>query len=370
MMLKRVLPWVVAAVLFLLPGVVNAASVFLAVTSGTWNNAANWVRVNGSGANNYPVAGDTALISGVAMTVDGGSFAAAAVYLSNEGDLQVTSGDTLTMGTCYILHAASTLQVDGTAVLTGLLVVACGEVVVNNGGTFNIYGSVELAGTFTVNSGGVASISGGTFDNDSLIQLNGGTFEVHKGVVEVDAGATFRMNGGRLEVNVTDGFRLLTMTSVLEVKADASIGGTGSLIGDDVNAAIALNVEGCDDVELTLDPGAQIHGAGTFLRCGYGAGLAKLRNQGQIKADYSGLAIILDASLDEISDGESSCSSPNWYVHTGSVLEFDRSATSLTGDFRICGVLLVYDTVTTSGKKKVTGGAITGPFTATGGDCP
>ena len=121
---------------------------------------------------------------------------------------------------------------------------------------------------------------------------------------------------------------------------------------------------------------ATVKGTLTIMK-GEGDGDARFCNEGVVKATGSqGNALLLDASLDVITDSCSTCEEPRWgsVGEVGAVLCFDREATSLKGDFRIGGVLKLWQDVATGGSLLLESGGQISPFGgasfSAGANCP
>lgn len=259
-----------AATLMAAVGVANAQNVYVAVANGTWNDAARWQRISGADPDAYPVAGDTAIINGFSISVDSGNSAATVLYIANGGFVGVTPGDVLSIQDGYMENTTSAMDIDGTLALIG-------------------------------------------------------KFEIKAGVVGVDSGGIFQMNGGTLKVDVTNGLQLLTSTSTLEVTADATIEGPGSILGQDQNAAVLINVQTGASVDLTLTSGVALHGTLTVARIGAGGGVGSFTNFAHVIADDSGDAILFDASLNPMTDSLNGCLD-TWVATSGGTLQFDADA--------------------------------------------
>jgi hypothetical protein len=250
--------------------------------------------------------------------------------------------------------------------------------VVNANHDITVSGS-EACAQFTLAAGNVMLVSGTlTLDAANNASTINGTLEVSGGTFVVGAtahvtvvgsnGAYIVMDGNdpRITVAGTDGiildntgsagvYALIIVDATPGVAPDAVIDGSGSIRGDTVNDTVEINFGQANPVQLKLDT-AMLHGSMTIQRST--GGNALFDNQGIVRADAGG-AIVLDSSLNTISDTAGSCASPRWQAASSSVLTFNKSATGLTSQFGVAGTLNINAAVWTNNSLNfVSGGTI------------
>jgi len=294
--------------------------------------------------------------------------------------LRTTMTALAVLASAGVANAITTAQAgpwNSTSTWAGGVVPGCNDAAVLNHDV-SIGNSVTAnANTLTINSGKKLTISGsgvlqmcgtnsGGLIDGTLNITDGGTFATAStsstGSVVVSSSGEILMDGSTtaptLTINAVDvvldnsGTAKIVVDTAQISGPEAVINGSGNLRGQALGDTIAINdTQGGYTVQLKLD-GATIRGTLTILNSG-GVGVASFDNQGFVVADdVAGAALVLDSSLDVVTDTANSCANARWQATAAcppSVLQFDTpGATALASEFRILGRLVIgaYDVTT------------------------
>lgn len=199
----------------------RSQAVFSSISSGDWNNPSSWTLVSGTTSSNYPVAGDSAVITnGNSIAVNVNS-QVKSVSIINGSSLHLNVSavlSVLNISNELLLINASSLTVDvGSLTITGNVTINSASTITQNQGLITVLGLISLvapSGSTTPNTG------------TSLIYVDGGAFSCAGGLTLTSlANATriaeLRIGGGA--VNIAG----LLATSTANAKINFS--GTGIL---------------------------------------------------------------------------------------------------------------------------------------------
>jgi len=253
-------------------------------------------------------------------------------------------------GDLAVIQNGNIVTVDSAEAITGVSI-SNGRLDIGNGGTLTIGGSSPFV-----------SISSGSSATPGFRILNGGSLIV-AGSMTFNGSAWFGvLSGGVLEMNTASTTLTMAvswwMRGALRVSAN-NVNLVSDIITDDQGVAtleIGPN-SGSGTVTYTSDD--TISGDVTIKRNPMNAsGNAAFDNQGQVISDDG--VLVLDSTLYQITDTAGSCSTPRWIASSSGLLQFDKSATGLSGHFSVAGTLAINNcAVQTSGLLKLlTGGNV------------
>lgn len=208
-----------------------------------------------------------------------------------------------------------------------------GQLIIQGNGVLTIGGASPIVVVNPLPFSSIRVLDGGRLvASATMMFTTAGT-----GRVDIEAGGVLELD----TADTTVTFSLLVVFSggALRVSADdANTIFNIDAIYDDSTIEIGPN-SGSGSVTFT---GGTIEGSATIKRNPVNAsGVAIFANQGQVVAE--GGTILLDSSLYQVSGVGL------WETSSGGTLQFNKSATGLTGNIRVFGTLVINASVATSG---------------------
>lgn len=215
--------------------VVRSQAVFNSASTGNWNEPATWSLQSGATSLNYPVAGDTVIITGGHIVTANDNLQCGQLAINNGSQLQFSSN-------------ASILSISNGVSLSASSAIAMNQGAMTVTGTFTITGASHV----TVNQGaltviGLAIVSAPVAAGQTLLEVNGGIFTCAGGLSITGLSATRQaeLRIGNSAVNVVGslitatpnarinftGSGTLTLAGIINIPDAASfIAGTGRVI--------------------------------------------------------------------------------------------------------------------------------------------
>lgn len=203
-------------VLFFCSAALPAQGVFQSSASGNWNDPASWALVSGTSTSNYPVAGDSATITGAATITVTASAQCQSLTINGAGILQLNSGSSLlAISNALTVTAASKITID-----MGSLTVS-GQATLNAASTITInQGLMTVLGVMLVNCPTTAA---GT----TLLDIEGGVFSCAGGMsitaTTVPANRFAEMRIGSSAVNIVGGLASITANAKINFTAGGAL---------------------------------------------------------------------------------------------------------------------------------------------------
>lgn len=214
-------PLLLALIPALYPSLLFSQAVFTSAASGNWNDPASWTYVSGTITNNYPGAGDSAVIAGghsivvnvssqvKSLTIRGAS--ALLFNVSNSSSVLAVSNE------CTLTEGSFLNMIAGVLTITGNITINAASSITQNGGAINIIGL-----GFLIAPTASSTPSAGT----SLIHVAGGIFSCAGGFTLTSLANTSRLAELRIGDGAVNMVGALTTTTV---NAKINFSGMGML---------------------------------------------------------------------------------------------------------------------------------------------